>query len=36
MVRAEALPDRTLWRARAVAELVALRDRLMDEGSNAD
>jgi L-gulonate 3-dehydrogenase len=36
MVPAENLPDRTQWRARAVARLVALRDRLLDEGKNAD
>lgn len=36
MVAAEDLPGRALWRARAVARLVALRDRLMDEGTNAD
>jgi 3-hydroxyacyl-CoA dehydrogenase len=36
MVRAEDLPGRALWRGRAVAELIALRDRLMDEDSNAN
>ena len=30
-VAAEALPARALWRAAAVARLVALRDRLMEE-----
>ncbi len=36
MVQAEDLPSRALWRGRAIAELIALRDRLTDEGSNAD
>lgn len=35
MVQAEDLSGRALWRARAVAELIALRDRLTEEGSNA-
>jgi L-gulonate 3-dehydrogenase len=35
MVPAADLPARALWRARAVARLVALRDRLMDEDKDA-